>query len=68
VTEEFHDLYSSLISRWTFAKHEAEGKNPKLFLSEIMWKRDNLDYLGVYGRLMFENEMGGSGQDLPGLG
>jgi hypothetical protein len=68
VTEEFHYLYFSLTSRWTFDKHETEGKNPKLFLSEIKWKRDNLQYLGVYGRLMFGNEMGGRGLVLPGLG
>jgi hypothetical protein len=68
VTEELDDLYSSLILRRTFGKHESEGKNPKLFLSKIMCKRDNLEYLGVYGRLMFGNEMGGSGLDLPGLG
>jgi len=68
VTEELQDLYSSPILRWAFCKHETEGKYLKLFLYEIMWKRDNLEYLGVYGRLMFKNEMGGSGLDLPGLG
>jgi hypothetical protein len=44
-------------------KHEAERKHHKLFLSEKLWKRDNLEYIDVYGRINFRNELGGRGLD-----
>ena len=55
------------ISLWAFAKHQTERKNPNLFFLKIMWKRDNLEYLGVYGRSIFENKWETRGLDLPGL-
>jgi hypothetical protein len=58
MTEELHDLYSTLISLLALADHEVEGKHHKLFLSGKLWKRCK------YGRTNFRNELGGRGLDL----